>query len=87
MPARLTGAAGLRLGWQFARDPIAAMRRAYADHGPFVSATTFPFVGRSRMVLLGVPLILTADAKFNLEVLNNAAVWRAAGREIRRRGD
>jgi cytochrome P450 len=78
MPSRLTGAAGLRLGWQFARDPIDAMRRAYAAHGPFVSATTFPFVGRSRMVLLGVPLILTADAKFNLEVLNNAAVWRSS---------
>ena len=77
VPVRLTGAAALRLGWQFARDPIAAMRRTCEDHGPFVAATAFPFIRRSRMVLLGAPLILTAAAKFNFEVLNNAAVWRS----------
>jgi cytochrome P450 len=75
-PFQLTGLAALRCGWQFARDPLVAMCRAYDDYGPFVVVgKALPFVHHPRTVLLGVPLILTVGAAFNRDVLNSNA-WR-----------
>jgi len=76
-PPELTGLAALRLGWQFARDPVAAMRTAYETHGPLVVVgRVLPFINHPSALLLGVPLILTAGAAFNVEVLNSS-VWRS----------
>jgi cytochrome P450 len=77
-PAELTGLAALRAGWQFARNPIDAMRRNYEAHGSFVViGKALPFVSFPKLVLLGAPLILTAGAAVNREVLNNPATWRS----------
>jgi cytochrome P450 len=77
-PPELNGLAALRAGWQFARDPIDAMRRHYDGYGPILvigralSLASFP-----RIILLGAPLILTAGAAVNREVLNKPRTWRA----------
>jgi cytochrome P450 len=74
----LNGLAALRAGWQFARDPVDAMRRHYDAHGPIVViGKALPLVSFPRIILLGAPLILTAGAALNREVLNNPAIWRS----------
>lgn len=76
-PPHLTGLAALRFGWHFARDPVAAMRMAYRIYGPLVVVgRVLPFINHRSALLLGVPLILTAGAAFNFEVLNSSA-WRS----------
>jgi cytochrome P450 len=77
-PLELTGLAALRAGWQFARNPVDAMRRNYDAYGSFVViGKALPFVSYPKIVLLGAPLILTAGADVNREVLNNPATWRS----------
>ncbi len=77
-PPELTGLAALRAGWQFARDPIRAMRLNYEAYGPcVVIGKALPFVLHPKVVLLGAPLILAAGAALNREVLNNATTWRS----------
>jgi cytochrome P450 len=77
-PPELTGLAALRAGWQFARDPLRAMRVNYETYGPMlVIGQALPFVSYPNAALLGMPLILTAGAVLNREVLNNPAAWRS----------
>ena len=76
-PARLTGARALSWGWRFARDPLVASRRAFEAFGPcVVLADAVPFVRPGRVVLLDVPLVLTAGAAFHRELLSDPVTWR-----------
>jgi cytochrome P450 len=76
-PARLTGLAALRLGFEFAREPLIATRRAHEAFGPFVILeAALPFVRTVRTVMLGVPLVLTAGAGFQAELLSAPDTWR-----------
>src|SRR5262249_51714770 len=76
-PARLTGLAALRRAASFARDPLGEMQRSYDSYGPCLFMRGgLPFLRRPPVVLLTVPLVLTAGAAFNREVLNNPATWR-----------
>jgi cytochrome P450 len=78
-PIHLAGFSAARFGWQFLRDPIAAMRRNHAEFGPFiVVSNALPFVNGPKLPMLGLPLILTAGPEFNDEVLSNPATWRPA---------
>ncbi|HUZ31770.1 MAG TPA: cytochrome P450 [Xanthobacteraceae bacterium] len=62
---------------QFARDPLLATRRVFDAFGPFVSLSVgLPLVRRSRTVLLGVPLMLTAGAAFQRELFSDQETWR-----------
>jgi len=77
MPVRLTGPTALAWGLRVARDPLIATRQMLAACGPFVILSKgVPFTGRTRAVLLGVPLVFTAGAKFNTAVLTEPEVWR-----------
>jgi cytochrome P450 len=71
MPVRITGIDALRGFAQFLRDPIAAMRAAHATHGPFVIVAAPLRIGPLRRLVA-----LTAGARFNREVLSDAATWR-----------
>jgi cytochrome P450 len=54
-----------------------ATRRAHAAFGPFiVLAEALPFIRRPRAPLLNVPLVLTAGAAFNRELLSDPETWR-----------
>jgi cytochrome P450 len=76
-PVRLTGTAALRVGLNFARDPLLATRTALDTWGPFVIlAEGLPFSRRARAVMLGIPLVLTAGAAFNAEILTDPETWR-----------
>jgi cytochrome P450 len=76
-PVRLTGPAALRVGLSFARDPLLATRTAFDTWGPFVIlAEGLPFSKRARAVTLGIPLVLTAGAAFNAEILTAPETWR-----------
>jgi cytochrome P450 len=77
VPVVLTGVAAWRWALRFGLDPLAATRRAFAAVGPFiVLAETLPAVRRPRAVLLNVPLVLTAGAAFNRELLSDPEIWR-----------
>src|ERR1700704_1430514 len=74
---RLTGLAALRWGVRFARDPLIATRRCLDELGPFVVlAEAVPAVRLRGVVLFGVPLVLTAGAAFQGELLSDPATWR-----------
>jgi cytochrome P450 len=76
-PVRVTGLAAWRWALRFGLDPLMATRRAFAAFGPFVVlAEALPFVRRPRAVLLNVPLVLTAGAAFNRELLSDPETWR-----------
>jgi cytochrome P450 len=76
-PVRLTGSTALRVGFRFARDPLQATRTAFDTWGPFVIlAEGLPFSKRARAVTLGIPLVLTAGAAFNAEILTAPETWR-----------
>jgi cytochrome P450 len=76
-PVRLTGLAALRWGVSFARDPLMTTQRMLDGCGPFVIlADAVPFTKRVRAVMLGVPLVFTAGAEFNAEVLSDPETWR-----------
>ena len=76
-PVRVTGVSALRRGLDFARDPLAATRRAFEAFGPFVILDqAVPLIRLKRTLMLGVPLVLTAGASFNAEVLSDSETWR-----------
>jgi cytochrome P450 len=76
-PLRVTGPAALLWGRRFARDPLIATRRLFEQCGPFVIlAEAIPFTRRARAPMLGIPLVFTAGAAFNGEVLSQPEVWR-----------
>jgi cytochrome P450 len=76
-PVRLTGPAAWRWALRFGLDPLMATRRAHAAFGPFiVLAEALPFMRRPRAPLLNVPLVLTAGAAFNRELLSDPETWR-----------
>jgi cytochrome P450 len=76
-PVRLTGLAALRLGFEFAREPLIATRRAHERFGPFVMLDeALPLVRVKRTVMLGVPLVLAAGAAFHAELLSDTDTWR-----------
>src|SRR5439155_25854910 len=76
-PVRLTGPAALRWGFRFAHDPLMATRQCFEAHGGFVVlADALPFVRPRGVVMLGVPLVLTAGAAFHGELLSDPATWR-----------
>jgi cytochrome P450 len=76
-PVRLTGLTAWRLALRFGLDPLTATRRAFAVFGPFVVlGEALPFIRRSRAVLVNVPLVLTAGAAFNRELLSDPETWR-----------
>jgi cytochrome P450 len=77
MPVRLTGPTALAWGLRFARDPLSATRRMFDKHGPFVIlAEGLPFTKRWRATLLGTPLVFTAGAALNAELLSDPEIWR-----------
>src|SRR5215813_4150622 len=76
-PVRVSGLTAWRWALQVGLDPLTATRRVFDDFGPFVVlAEALPFVRRPRAVLLNVPLVLTAGAAFNRELLSDPATWR-----------
>ena len=76
-PVRLTGPAALRWGFRFAREPLMATRDCFETHGGFVVlADALPLVRLRGVAMLGVPLVLTAGAAFNRELLSDPATWR-----------
>ena len=76
-PVRVTGPAAWRWALRFGLDPLMATRRAHAAFGPFiVLAEALPFIRRPRAPLLNVPLVLTAGAAFNRELLSDPETWR-----------
>lgn len=76
-PVRLAGPAAWGWALRFGLDPLTATRRACAAFGPFVVlAEALPFVRRSRAPMLNVPLVLTAGAAFNRELLSDPETWR-----------
>lgn len=76
-PVRLTGPAALAWSFRFARDPLLAMRRLFESYGPYVIlAEGLPFTRRTRVTTLGIPLVFTAGAAFNAEVLADPEIWR-----------
>jgi cytochrome P450 len=76
-PVRLTGLAALRCGFAFAREPLTATQRVHAAFGPFVMLDhALPLVRTKRTVMLGAPLVLTAGAAFQTEVLSDTDTWR-----------
>src|ERR1700722_4792452 len=80
VPIVLTGPAALRVGWQFLKDPIEAMRRNFAEFGSFVVVSeALPFTKGAKLAMLGLPLVLTVGPQFNEEVLSNPSVWRPVG--------
>ena len=81
IPIRLTGLTALRWAWRFARDPLMTTCRTLDVFGPFVMLSdalpfTPPLTKPHRVVLLGVPLVLTAGAEFHRELLSDTATWR-----------
>lgn len=77
-PFRLTGLAALRWGWRFARHPLSATRRIFEHCGPFaILDEALPLVRSKRIVTLGVPLVLTAGAAFNSDLLSRPEIWRS----------
>jgi cytochrome P450 len=76
-PVRLTGPAAWGWALRFGLDPLMATRRAHAAFGSFVVlAEALPFMRRPRAPLLNVPLVLTAGAAFNRELLSDPETWR-----------
>ena len=76
-PVRVTGLTAWRWALRFGLDPLMATRRAYAAFGPFiVLAEALPFMRRPRAPMLNVPLVLTAGATFNRELLSDPETWR-----------
>jgi cytochrome P450 len=76
-PVRVTGPAAWRWALRFGLDPLMATRRAHAAFGPFVVlAEALPFMRRPRAPMLNVPLVLTAGAAFNRELLSDPETWR-----------
>jgi cytochrome P450 len=76
-PVRVAGGAAWRWALRFGLDPLTATRRAFTAFGPFVVlAEALPFVKGPRAVLLNVPLVLTAGAAFNRELLSDPQTWR-----------
>ena len=76
-PVRLTGPAAWRWALRFGLDPLTATRGAFAAFGPFVVlAEALPFIRRPCAALLNVPLVLTAGAAFNRELLSDPETWR-----------
>jgi cytochrome P450 len=74
----LTGLVALRWGWRFARHPLRATRRIFDTCGPFVILDeALPFIRSKHAVMFGVPLVLTAGAAFNSELLSNPDIWRS----------
>src|SRR5262249_59806275 len=76
-PVRVSGLTAWRWALQVGLAPLTATRRVFDDLGPFVVlAEALPFLRRPRAVLLNVPLVLTAGAAFNGELLSDPATWR-----------
>lgn len=75
---RLTGGAARRWALALLRDRLTAARACHAALGPFVAfSDTVPLFGRQRLVMLGLPLVLTVGADFQREVLEDSSTWRA----------
>src|SRR5262245_47823727 len=76
-PVRVTGPTAWRWALRFGLDPLMATRGVFAAFGPFVVlAEALPFIRRPRAVLLNAPLVLTAGAAFNRELLSDPETWR-----------
>jgi cytochrome P450 len=76
-PVFLSGLTAARYFVDFIRDPIAAMRKAYAAHGPLIVV---------EHILPGFPPhpnLLAVGATFNRAILSNPTVWRTAGVTLR----
>ena len=79
-PVQVTGLRALQYALRFVLDPIATMRECEREFGQFAVLTAaLPFMANVRLVPFGVPLILTAGALFNREVLSNPTTWRGIG--------
>jgi cytochrome P450 len=76
-PVRMTGPAAWRQALRFGLAPLTATRRVFDDFGPFVVlAEALPFIKRPRAPMFNVPLVLTAGAAFNRELLSDPTTWR-----------
>ena len=79
-PVQVTGLRALQYALRFVLDPIATMRECDRVFGQFAVLTgALPFTANVRLVPFGVPLVLTAGAPFNREVLSNPTTWRGIG--------
>jgi len=74
---RVSGLNAWRWALRVGLDPLTATRRVFDDLGRFVVlAEALPFIRRPRAILLNIPLVLTAGAAFNRELLSDPATWR-----------
>ena len=79
-PVQVKGPSALKYALRFVIDPIATMRECERVFGQFTVLTSaLPFMANVGLVPFGVPLVLTAGALFNREVLSNPATWRGIG--------
>jgi cytochrome P450 len=76
-PVLLNGLSVARYIVDFVRDPLDAMCRLYADHGPFV------VLGQFLPSIPAKPNVLAVGAPFNRAILGNPTVWRTAGIVLR----
>jgi cytochrome P450 len=76
-PVLLNGFSAALCILQFVRDPLSALRKIHADHGPFV------VLGHVLPSIPAKPNVMAVGAAFNREVLGNPEVWRTAGIVLR----
>jgi cytochrome P450 len=75
----LRGVPALNWGLRLVRDPLEAARSCHAAFGPFVILSeALPLARRSRVILLGIPLAMTASAALHREILEDPGTWRSA---------
>lgn len=73
---RLSGVQAWRWGLRLLRDVLLAARQCHDEFGPLVAISdALPFF-RPRLVVLGVPLVLTVGAGFAREIFEDPATWR-----------
>ncbi len=76
-PVFLNGLSVARHIVEFVKDPLRAMCRLHADHGPFV------VLGQFLPSIPAKPNVLAVGAPFNRAILGNPMVWRTAGIVLR----
>ena len=71
-PVELRGRAAWLWYLRFARDPLQALTRSYASHGPFLKLP-YPRVSRKSA---GRSFVVTIGSELNREILGNPTAWR-----------
>jgi cytochrome P450 len=71
IPVMLRGPSAVAWYFRFMRDPLQAMLRSHATHGPFLQLPHLRSLTRRPRTF-----VVAVGAAFNQEVLDNAATWR-----------